>query len=71
MEVKNVARLQKKSKSNKYIEAGKRVARGLAGKRGKKEKGKSRKKSAGWYAKEITRLKLKKRYNKVKYGVNI
>ena len=30
--------------------------------------GRRRRKSAGWYAKELVRLKLKKRYEKVKYG---
>lgn len=36
---------------------------------GKKESKKSRKKGALWYAKEIQRLKLKKRYERIKYRV--
>jgi len=40
------------------------------GKSNKKEgKGRRHKKSALWYSKEIQRLKLKKRYEKVKLGV--
>lgn len=31
--------------------------------------GKSRKKSAGWYARQIARLKLKKRYDKLRLSV--
>jgi len=40
---------------------------------GKDEKktGKSRKKSALWYAKEIQRMKLKRKYEKIRLGVSI
>lgn len=41
--------------------------RGGAGFVGKR-KGSRRKKSAGWFAREITRLKLKKRYDKLRLG---
>jgi ribosomal protein S6E (S10) len=41
--------------------------RGGAGFIGKR-KGSRRKKSAGWFAREIARLKLKKRYDKLKIG---
>lgn len=37
--------------------------------KGKGKGGKRHKKSALWYAKEIQRLKLKKRFEKVKFGV--
>ena len=40
----------------------------LGGKRGARTRGR-RKKSAYWYAKEIQRIKLKRKYEKVKLGV--
>ena len=44
-------------------------ALGIGGRSGKKGSGKKhRKKTAMWYAKEIQRVKLKKKYEKVKIG---
>lgn len=47
------------------------VAKSLIGKATTTTKGyrKSKKRGALWYAKEIQRLKLKKRYEKIKYRV--
>jgi len=60
-----------KKKSSKKSSLGKKAvstAKGLLG--GSKGKGgKSRKKSAQWYAKEILRLRLKKKYEKTKIGM--
>lgn len=74
-------RRQKKSKGSR-LRTGLKVAAGVAlaggalvaGKklvdkvRGKGGGGKRRKRGAIWYAREITRLKLKKRYDKLKIG---
>lgn len=75
-------RRQKKAKKKSRIGTGLKVAAGVAlaggalvaGKklvdkvRGKGGGGRRRKRGAIWYAREITRLKLKKRYDKLKIG---
>ncbi len=51
------------------ITAGKKLL-GMGGSSSKSKGGfKRRKKSAIWYAKEIQRMKLKKRYEKIKIGI--
>lgn len=45
--------------------------RGGAGFIGRRKGRKSRKKSASFYAREILRLKLKKRYDKIKLGIGL
>jgi len=61
-----------KKKSSKVSKA-KKVASSALGSvlKGKGSKGgrRSRKKSALWYAKEIQRIRLKRKYEKVKYKV--
>jgi len=42
---------------------------GIGGASAKKGGRRSKKKSALWYAKEIQRMKLKRRYEKTKFGV--
>lgn len=54
----------KSSKTSKVLKTGKKLL-GLGG----KGKGGRRKKSALWYAKEIQRIRLKRRYEKLKYKV--
>ena len=50
------------------ISAGKSML-GIGSSTAKKGGKRSKKKSALWYAKEIQRMKLKRRYEKVKFGV--
>lgn len=45
--------------------AGRAIAKRMKGEGG----GKRRKRGAAWYAREIIRLKLKKRYDKIKIGI--
>jgi len=58
-------------KSSKAVKGAKQVVSAIAGKIGKTRGTgrRSRKKGATWYAKEILRLRLKKKYEKIKYAI--
>ena len=58
---------KKQSVKDKLINKGKEMLTGKG--KGKGKGGRRYKKSALWYAKEIQRLKLKKRFEKVKFGI--
>ena len=59
-----------KKKSSKVAKAKKAVSSALSAVKGKGRTGRrSRKKSALWYAKEIQRIRLKRKYEKVKFKV--
>lgn len=64
----------KAKKTGKKTSLGVKAVKGVAGKLlGGESKGgggkKSRKKTAAWYANQIARLKLKKRYDKLRLSV--
>lgn len=65
------AKLKSSSAKTSVIGAGISAGKSLLGIGGKAKGkgGKRHKKSALWYAKEIQRMKLKRRYEKVKFGV--
>lgn len=65
------AKVKGSSKSSKSSGSSGLIAKGKALLSGSKGSGKGgrRKKSALWYAKEIQRIKLKRKYERIKYAV--
>lgn len=61
------AKKKKSSKTSKLKKAASSALSAFSGKKGKS--GGRRKKSALWYAKEIQRIRLKRKYEKVKFKV--
>lgn len=62
------SKTKSKSTTSKIKAVGQKVVSAITGKKSKGG-GRRRKRGALWYAKEIQRLKLKKRYEKIKYRV--
>ena len=67
------AKVTKTSKTASALSSAVSVGKSLIGggstAKGGVSRGKRHRKSIGWYAREISRLKLKKRYEKIKYRV--
>ena len=68
MGAKKSSKAKSSKKSSGLLSKGKSALSGLLGKKGKGTGRRSRKKSALWYAKEIQRIKLKRRYMKLRLG---